>query len=50
MMAVLRRPQVGGVQRVLIVLWGRTGCTEHDMRAGGRWPGDASDCWALLPG
>lgn len=50
LMAVLRRPQVGGVRRLLVGLCSRPGHTECDVCAGGGRPGGTSDSWALLHG
>lgn len=47
LMAVLCRPQ-GDAGCVLVGLWNRSGRAEHDVCAGGRWHGGASNCWALL--
>ena len=46
LMAVMSHPQGG--RRVLISLWSRPGCAEHDVYAGGRWHRAAGNCWALL--
>lgn len=44
--AVVSHPQGG--RRVLISLWSRPGCAEHNVYAGGRWHRAAGNCWALL--